>query len=120
MRSKRVVWLVCVLLLGLSLPGRALESPVKMDFKSMLQGFLAFLEGDTSVAVGGGCPVTVTCPSGGVTLQCTGTTCVKEDKRCVKCDKSSQFCPGTTGTNCGTSTPSSSEEPIGVGEGSST
>ena len=120
MRSKRIVWLVCVLLLGLSLPGRALESPVKMDFKSMLQGFLAFLEGDTVGAGTAGCSASVTCPSGGVTLSCTGTSCSKEKGRCVKCDGRAQFCPGTTGTTCGTATPSSSEEPIGVGEGSST
>jgi hypothetical protein len=99
MRNKRITLLACALLLGLSLPGKALESRGKTDFTGMLNGFLKSVE----AGAGGGCPVTVKCPSGGVTLSCTGTTCVKEEGRCVKCDKSAQFCPGTTGTTCGTS-----------------
>jgi hypothetical protein len=116
MRNKQVALLVCVLLLGLSLPGRAFASPVKTDFKAMLQGFLAFLEANNlEVTTPAGCSVSVTCPTGGVTLSCSGTSCSKEKGRCVKCGKSAQFCRGTTGTDCGT-TSSSGGPIIVVGE----
>ena len=108
MRNKRVALLVCVLLLGLSLPGRGVEGRGKIDFTGLLKGFLQYLEVGTV-----GCSVTVTCSSGGAILSCSGTTCTKEDKRCVQCDKgTAQFCPGTTGTTCGTSTSSSSDLPV--------
>ena len=55
------------------------------------------------ILIGSGCPVSVTC-GGGVTIQCTGSSCTSEAGRCVSCTSgnktSKQFCPGTTGTDC--------------------
>lgn len=106
-----VAW--CVMLL-LTLPGLAQAKERRMawspqEFAALLDGFLKFLAAeeyptDVGTVGAGRLVVCSTSCSGGVTISCSGTSCSKESGRCVKCGSSAQFCPGTTGTNCGTTT----------------